>query len=187
MDKPKNLNIGCGNNYESGWINCDLSKKVKADAYFDCGRDKWPFKNSTFDKIKAEMVFEHLPDYSARLHFLKEAHRVSKKNARIFLSVPHFSSQGAWGDLQHVRPFTSMSLDYFAVNKTHKNSIMHSQEIEGENRLFLVIPKIIFGKLHRLAGISLWANWSKMRLIYEMFFAYIFPARELHFYLETVK
>jgi SAM-dependent methyltransferase len=187
MDKSKNLNIGCGNSYEKGWTNCDLSKKVKADYYFDCGRDKWPFKDNTFEKIKAEMVFEHLPDYSARLHFLKEAYRVSKKNGKIFLSVPHFSSQGAWGDLQHVRPFSSMSLDYFATNKTHKNSIMHSQEIEGENRLFLVKPIIVFGRLHRILGISTFANWKKTRLIYEMLFTYLFPARELHFYLEAIK
>lgn len=183
----KRLNIGCGNKYETGWINCDFSKKVKADYYFDCGKDRWPFKEGVFDEIKAEMVFEHLPDYSTRVHFLKELYRVSKKGARSFLSVPHFSSSSIWGDLQHVRPFTSMSLDYFAVNKTHKYSIMHAQEIEGENKLFFVNPKIIFGKLHKLMGISLWANWRKTRLIYEMFFAYIFPARELHFHLETVK
>jgi len=183
----KKLNIGCGNKYLQGWINCDISRKVKADFYFDCGKDKWPFKDDTFEEIKAEMVFEHLPDYNSRLHFLKEIHRVSQKNGKIFLSMPHFSSHGAWGDLQHVRPFTSMSLDYFAINKTHKNSIMHSQEIEGENRLFEVRPKIIFGKLHRAMGISLLANWKKTRLIYEMFLPYIFPARELHFNLRTVK
>lgn len=181
------LNIGCGNRYEEGWVNCDVSKKVKADFYFDCSKGKFPFKSDTFDEIKAEMVFEHLPDYKARVHFLKEIHRVGKKGCKIFLSVPHFSSQGAWGDLQHTRPFTSMSLDYFAVNKTHKYSIMHSQEITGDNALFKVKPKIIFGKLHKLLGISLFANSRKTRLVYEMFFAYIFPARELHFYLEVVK
>lgn len=80
-----------------------------------------------------------------------------------------------------------MSLDYFAINKTHKNSIMHSQEINGDNNLFLVEPKIIFGKFHRAIGISLFANFRKTRLIYEMIFAYIFPARKLHFFLRTVK
>ncbi len=183
----KKLNLGCGNNYESGWINCDISKKVKADFYFDLGKKRFPFKDNTFEEVKAEMVFEHLPDYNARVHFLREVHRVCKNGAKIFLSVPHFSSQGAWGDLQHTRPFTSLSLDYFAVNKTHKYSIMQAQEVDGENHLFYVVPKIIFGKIHKLLGISLFANSNSTRLIYEMFFAYIFPARELHFDLFVVK
>lgn len=181
------LNIGCGKKYEQGWVNTDFSKKVKADHYFDCGKDKFPFKNNYFDEIKAEMVFEHLPDYTSRVHFLKEIHRVSKDGADIFLSMPHFSSHGAWGDLQHSRPFSSMSLDYFAVNKTHKHSIMHNQEIDGENKLFFVKPKLIFGKLHRVFLIDKFANWEKTRLIYEMYFPYIFPARELHFFLTVVK
>ena len=183
----KKLNLGCGNNYEEGWTNCDISKKVKADYYFDCGKEVFPFPKNTFEEIKAEMVFEHLPDYPARVHFLKEIHRVSKKGAKIFLSVPHFSSYAAWGDLQHTRPFSSVSLDYFSVNKTHKHSIMCSQEIEGENKLFKVEPKLVFGRLHRLLGISFFANWKKTRLIYELLFSYIFPVRDLYFYLEAVK
>lgn len=183
--KEKKLNLGCGNKYEGGWINCDVSKKIKADFYFDCGKDKFPFKDDSFDEIKAEMLFEHLPDYNSRVHFLKEIHRIGKKRCKIFLSVPHFSSQGAWGDLQHTRPFTSMSLDYFAINKTHKHSIMHNQEIEGKNNLFTIKPKIIFGKIHKLMGIEFFANTNT--LLYEMFLSYIFPARELHFYLEVVK
>jgi hypothetical protein len=181
----KKLNLGCGNNYEKDWINCDISKKVKADFYFDCGKDKFPFKDNEFDEIKAEMILEHLPDYNARIHFLKEMHRVGKKGCKIFISVPHFSCQGAWGDLQHVRPFNFMSLDYFAVNKVHKHSINQSQEIEGKNRIFFVRPKITFGKMHRLLGIQGLAN--KKPLFYEMFLYGFFPARDLHFYLEVVK
>jgi len=181
----KKLNLGCGNNYERDWINCDISKKVKADFYFDFGKNKFPFKDNEFDEIKAEMVFEHLPDYNARVHFLKEMHRVGKKGCKIFLSVPHFSSQGAWGDLQHTRPFGYNSLDYFSVNKTTKHSIMHNQEIEGKNNLFFTRPKIIFGKFHNFMGMSFFAK--RFPLVYEMFFAYTFPARELHFNLEVVK
>ena len=183
--KMKKLNIGCGNKYEDGWVNCDVSKKVKADYYFDCGKDKFPFKDNTFEEVKAEMVFEHLPNYDARVHFLKEIYRISKNGARVLLSVPHFSSSSAWSDLQHVRPFGYNSLDYLSVNKTHKHSIMHNQEIEGKNELFYTKPKFIFGKIHRLIGMQFFAN--RFPLIYEMFLAYIFPVRELHFDLEVVK
>lgn len=181
----KRLNIGCGNNYEKGWINCDVSKKVKADYYFDCGKNDFPFENDTFSEIKAEMVFEHLPDYDARLHFLREIFRVGKKGCKIFLSVPHFSSQGAWGDLQHVRPFSFTSLDYFSLNKTTKYQIDHSQEIDGNSRMFFVKPKIILGKLHKMIGMESVAN--KFPLLYEMFLYGFFPARQLEFCLEAAK
>lgn len=183
----KKLNIGCGYNYDIGWINCDISDKVKADFYFDCGKDIWPFDNNTFDIVKAEMVFEHLQDYNSRILFLKELWRVCKKDAKIKLTMPHFASHGCYGDLQHARGFSSMSFDYFAVNKTHKNSIMHNQEIEGNNALFEVQPHIVFGKLYKLLGIELFANHPRTRLIYEMFLSYIFMPRELHFELKVVK
>jgi SAM-dependent methyltransferase len=181
----KKLNLGCGNNYEKDWINCDISKKVKADFYFDCGKDKFPFKDNEFDELKAEMILEHLPDYESRVHFLKEIHRVCRNNAKALITCPHFSYQGAWGDLQHVRPFNFMSLDYFAVNKVHKHSIDQSQEVEGKNKLFIVKPPITFGKVYKIIGIERFAN--KHKLFYEMFLYEFFPARDLHFYLEVVK
>lgn len=183
------INIGCGKNYlPESWINCDITKKVKADYYFDAGKDKWPFKDNVFNGGKAEMVFEHLPDSAARIHFLKEFHRVCKNNAEILITVPHFSCHGAWQDLTHIRPFGSMSMDYVSINKTNKHSIMHDQEIEGNNQLFYTEPWIIFGKVYKKTFILNWIanNWHT-RPIYEFFLAYIFPCRELHFRLKVVK
>jgi len=181
------LNIGCGNKYESGWVNTDITKQVKADYYFNVGTDKFPFKNNTFDEAKAEMVFEHLANYNERIHFLKELYRVCKPTAKILLTMPHFSCHGAWQDLQHTRPFGSMSFDYVSVNKTNPNSIMHDQEIEGENSMFKTTPKIVFGKVYKLLGVEWFANTWRGRQIYEFFWAYMLPCREIHFTLEVVK
>jgi predicted SAM-dependent methyltransferase len=57
MKSKDKLNLGCGKKYESGWINCDLSDKVKADYYFDCGKDKFPFKDNVFREVKSRNGF----------------------------------------------------------------------------------------------------------------------------------
>jgi len=182
------LNIGCGNVYEPDWVNTEITKQVKADFYFDAGKDPWPFEDNTFDEAKAQMVFEHLPDYTARIHFLKEIHRVCKADANIFLTMPHFSCGGCWQDMQHVRGFGSQTFDYVSINKTSKISIMHNQEIEGNNRLFVCTPRIKFGRFFTKFLFMEWfANAWHTKPIYELLLAYIFPSQEIHFNLKVVK
>ena len=42
------LNLGCGNDYRRGWLNCDKSKEVNPDKVVDLEK-KLPFKdNSVF-------------------------------------------------------------------------------------------------------------------------------------------
>ena len=182
------LNIGCGHCYEPDWVNTEVTHQVKADFYFDAGKDRWPFKDDTFTQAKAEMVFEHLPDYTARIHFLKEIHRVCKKGANIFLTMPHFSCGGCWQDLQHVRGFGSQSFDYMSVNKTSRISIMHDQEIEGKGKLFRTTPRIKFGRFFtKFLFLEFFANNWYTKPIYELLICYIFPSQEIHFNLEVIK
>jgi len=184
----KKLNIGSGNNYEEGWVNTELVKSCKADAYFDAGRDPWPFETNSFEEMKAEHVFEHLPDYDARMHFLREAYRVCKKGAKIFLAMPYSSSGGTWNDMQHIRPFGAASFDYVSVNPSSKVSIMHDQEVGDLVGAFRQKTTIKFGRFYtNFLFLEFFANWWHTRHIYELLFQYIFQAQELHAELEVVK
>ncbi len=176
------LNLGCGNNYLEGWVNADISKAVKADVYFDASAN-FPFDDNTFDEIKAEMIIEHLDDPTS---FLKELHRVCKNQAKIFLNCPHYTSPGMWMDFQHKRAFSWHSLDYFAVNKTSKNSFdTHKHEHGIENGLFVVSPRLKFHKVHNLLGVSTLAN--KLPDIFESYLVGLFPVWDMEYYLEVVK
>ena len=184
------INIGCGNNYEEGWMNTEIVRSCKADAYFDAGDQKkdWPFADDTFEEMKACHVFEHLPDYDARMHFLSEAHRVCKKGAKIFLAMPYSSSGGAYNDLQHIRPFGAASFDYVSVNPSSKVSIMHDQEVGDLVGAFRQKTKIKFGNFYtKFLFLEFFANWWHTRHIYELLFQYVFMAQELHVWLEVVK
>jgi SAM-dependent methyltransferase len=67
-----------------------------------------PFKNS-FDLVIAKDVIEHVQD---NVKALKELIRVTGKY--LFLSAPGPFTDCAWGDYQHVRPYTQSSFRHIA-------------------------------------------------------------------------
>ena len=64
MSEPVKINLGCGNDYKPGWINCDTASthNIKADKYFDLEVFPWPFPENYADEILLEQVMEHLPN-----------------------------------------------------------------------------------------------------------------------------
>ena len=103
-----------------------------------------------------------------------------KKGCKIKIIAPHFSSQSAWNDLTPVRPFGYSTFEHYDIK--HKETISLNDKSEVR---FKVNPKILFGKIRRLLGISYLAN--KFPLIYEYYFAYVFQSRNITFELEVVK
>lgn len=84
------LNLGCGNNVISGYINADffqiLNKVFKTQWQLDL-RYKLNCKNNIFDGIFSEHTLEHLyPSQVARL--LSELYRILKPDAYIRITVP---------------------------------------------------------------------------------------------------
>ena len=55
---PK-LNIGCGIHLLTGWLNTDYSPELPPVMYLDA-RQRFPFKEETFDYIFSEHVIEHV-------------------------------------------------------------------------------------------------------------------------------
>lgn len=72
---PLALNIGCGDNYLSGWINIDIDSK-KADKNIDL-RGPLPYQDNSISYIYNEHFIEHLTSNEA-ISFLKECYRVLK-------------------------------------------------------------------------------------------------------------
>lgn len=81
----KLVNIGCGSNYNSNWINLDLyrSKFVK---YHNI-KKKLPFLDSSIDVIYHSHVLEHLTKKEAD-NFIKDCFRVLKKGGIMRVVVP---------------------------------------------------------------------------------------------------
>ena len=82
----KKLNIGCGELYEEGYINCDIRDDIKKDLYLDLTKFPYPFKNSEIDECYIHNVLPCIPN---PLKVLKELIRITKKRGKIIFVETH--------------------------------------------------------------------------------------------------
>lgn len=80
------INIGCGPNFLSGWINVDMARNEGIDIVWDL-RQGLPFPSESCTAAFGEHVIEHITKEDAS-RLLKECHRVLQKGGVIRLSTP---------------------------------------------------------------------------------------------------
>lgn len=114
MQNSSKLHIGCGKKILNGWINLDIMGLPGVDVIADlddCKAKPLPFKDNTFSEIRGEHVIEHIKD---TLSMMQELHRISKPDARAIFVCPYGSSDDAFEDPTHVRPYFEGSFGYFS-------------------------------------------------------------------------
>ena len=125
------LNMGCGLDFEKGYINLDNNPQYKADVYHDLNSFPYPFSDNTFDEILCNEILEHVNDIFL---VLDELYRISKPNAKIKIRVPHWSHYFAWSDFVHKRGFSYISFNPFerdlAIQNYPYNEVKFKVKIE---------------------------------------------------------
>ena len=169
------LNLGCGKNEVKGAIGVDIYKTEITDAICNLNKHFFPFRSNTFNKIYVIDVLEHLEDVKM---VMEEIHRISKPGAEVYINVPHFSSTHAYGDFTHKHFFNTESFGFFTGK-------FPQYDFYSTVRFDMVEFKINFWRLHRLNGISSFAN--RFPLFYEKYFAFVFPAMNIEVTLKVVK
>lgn len=110
----KKLNLGCGRTILPGWINLDKVTLRGVDIIADldnCQITKLPFDNDEIEEFLASHVIEHLHH---PLAFMEEIHRIAKPAAKAVFKVPYGSSDDAFEDPTHTRPYFLNSFNYFS-------------------------------------------------------------------------
>ena len=79
-----NLNLGCGFDNKKDFLNVDKIKTPAANIIADI--NYLPFKPDSFDEVYLSHVLEHITDTNK---ILKSVHKISKKDAKIIIRVPH--------------------------------------------------------------------------------------------------
>lgn len=109
------LHLGCGRTILPGWINIDSVALPGVDVVADlndCRKTPLPFQDDLVETFFMSHVLEHIPD---SLALMQELHRVSKAGATLIARVPYGSSDDAWEDPTHVRPYFIQSWGYFSM------------------------------------------------------------------------
>ena len=172
------LNIGCGNDYLLGYINCDWTPKVKIDKLADLEKPL-KFKDNSVSEVIANHVLEHIKNF---VPLMQELYRVCENGAILKIKTPFYSSWGQYNDPTHVRFFTPFTFDYFKKGN-------YSHEVNCDKDMFEIKKvKINFGvgksnKFNFL--INPIVNFNHK--IYCRFFAWIFPCSEIYYELEVKK
>ncbi|MFM1803103.1 MAG: hypothetical protein RJA81_2455 [Planctomycetota bacterium] len=96
--KPIRLNLACGSEPKSGWVNLDCRLVPKStDLVADI--ERLPFPNQFFDEVAAENVLEHLRDPRIAL---SEIARITKPAGQLVVRVPALGTNAAHLDPTHV-------------------------------------------------------------------------------------
>ena len=188
----RTLDLGCGSNKRAGAIGADITRGSAADVIVNLEQFFYPFKDNTFDHIVFSHVIEHLTDIPRAM---EEIWRISSPNACLEGVTPHFSSSASYTDPTHRHHLSYRTFDFLSEpfpNPPGKlrrflNIFYKIEALEHRPRVVEKFQKIevrlTFNPLFRRLGIEWLANIYPE--LYESFFAFIFPARDIVFRLKV--
>jgi len=118
------LDFGCGKNPRAGFEGVDsrdFGQPHKVDL-----RKSWPWADASVEEAHSSHFVEHLTG-PERIHFVNELYRVLVPGGKCQITVPHWASCRAYGDLTHQWPpvsefwFYYLDKDWRAVNAPHND------------------------------------------------------------------
>jgi len=109
----KTLVLGAGKKLHEGATHCDRVKLPGIDVVHNLEVHPWPFKTSSFERIIAEDVIEHLTDV---VKAMEEIHRTLKFGGYVYIRTTHWQTENSFRDPTHKHFFTLESFDFFCPN-----------------------------------------------------------------------
>ncbi|CAG0933636.1 hypothetical protein TFLX_03145 [Thermoflexales bacterium] len=104
------INLGCGFDVRSGWVNIDKRALPGIDIQYDLDQQPWPLPDDCAEEIVALDVFEHLRDV---IDAMNECWRILIVGGRLTVRGPVPESPNLWVDVSHRRAFVEHSFDHF--------------------------------------------------------------------------
>jgi SAM-dependent methyltransferase len=111
--RMKTLDVGCGIRKQPGSIGLDRNPASRADVLADLDRFPYPFADSSFDRVTAIHVIEHLSDV---IRAMEEFHRLVRAGGTVRIETPHYTDFSSFCDPTHKSHLTSFSFRYFGEN-----------------------------------------------------------------------
>lgn len=93
MQKPRKLQLGCGESPKKGYVNLDKEKLRGVDVVHNLDKYPWPFPDNFFEEVYGQDIVEHVEDLFMAMD---EINRICKKGAIVRLIVPYWHSSAAF-------------------------------------------------------------------------------------------
>ena len=172
--KLKALNIGCGNQIlesdESvNWQNLDKYERDKIDIIHDLDKYPYPFEDSHFNFIFANMILEHL---DSKINPIEELWRITKNNGTLLIIIPYYNAKGALTHIDHKQLFDENTYqiryderghrDLHASQTKVKFKIDHKLICIGRFRKYLPFKKYLNMLLHNIYN-EIWLEFTVIK------------------------
>lgn len=174
----KKLNMWCWKDIKEWYVNRDIVNLPWIDKVFDFEIFPYPFEDNSFDEIYCSHILEHMSDLEK---VMKELYRIWKNGCKIKVRWPYFASPNARWDYTHKRVFNTNTFSYFSENCYYNNVNLNTLDYRLH---FFSNKKYLKSDLKNLL-FDFFINLIPK--VYERFFAYRFPASEIHYLLEIKK
>lgn len=112
MKQGIKINLGCGTDIRSGYINVDSKPLPGVDIIHDLATRPLPFETASAEEILCLNVLEHVE----LVPVMKELHRILKTGGALVVEVPHFSTLAMYEDPTHRNFFATETLQFFTKN-----------------------------------------------------------------------
>jgi SAM-dependent methyltransferase len=109
------LNLGCGTDIRSGFVNLDVAALPGVDVVHDLDVLPLPFEAGSFAEIVCKDVLEHVD----LIGVLRDCHRILVPGGLLHMQSPHFSASAFYADPTHRTAFSIDTLHFFAANGRH--------------------------------------------------------------------
>jgi ubiquinone/menaquinone biosynthesis C-methylase UbiE len=186
----RTLDVGCGIAKAPEAVGIDHDPRSQADVVHDLNNYPWPLDSDTFDRILCSHIVEHVADVP---RFMGEIHRLGKAGTRVEMVTPHFSNRYSYTDPTHVHHLSLRAFDFFTVPVPRQQTVL-TRAFETQHPLpeFYVrqmfrpvMTHLRMARPFRLVGLQYIAN--RFPDFYELYLAFILPARDIYVQLEIVK
>lgn len=107
------FNIGSGASKFEGWTNVDLVAQPGVDIVMDIDKDKWDL--SVYENKATDIFMSHIIEHLKNpLFAMEQLWHIAAPDCKLIIKVPYGSSDTAWEDQTHVRPYFIGSFQYFS-------------------------------------------------------------------------
>jgi SAM-dependent methyltransferase len=172
------LDVGCGVNKLAGAIGIDRNPNTRADVLCDLDRLPYPFRDSSFDRLQAVHVIEHVSDV---IKTMEEFHRLLRAGGEALIVTPHYTDFSSFCDPTHRWHLNSFSLRYFGEDNAGFGYYSSARFEEVSVRVKLLA-------LWRYLGFEWAVNASlRFRRFWEYYLCFVVRGKVIEWRLRAVK